>query len=66
MEWGEGQSSKGVGTKTGTSRRSIADTFEKEDLARVSSVRVLVVEDFAPFLQFISTTLATRGDLQII
>jgi DNA-binding NarL/FixJ family response regulator len=28
--------------------------------------RILVVEDFAPFLQFISTTLATRHDLQVI
>jgi DNA-binding NarL/FixJ family response regulator len=32
----------------------------------VSSLRILVVEDFAPFLQFISTTLATRRDLQIV
>jgi CheY-like chemotaxis protein len=32
----------------------------------VSSVRILVVEDFAPFLRFISTTLATRRDLQVI
>ena len=32
----------------------------------MSSVRILVVEDFAPFLQFISTTLATRHDLQVI
>jgi len=32
----------------------------------VSSVRILVVEDFAPFLQFISTALATRQDLQVI
>jgi DNA-binding NarL/FixJ family response regulator len=32
----------------------------------VSSLRILVVEDFAPFLQFISTTLATRRDLQVV
>ena len=32
----------------------------------MSSVRILVVEDFAPFLQFISTTLATRQGLQVI
>jgi DNA-binding NarL/FixJ family response regulator len=32
----------------------------------VSSLRILVVEDFAPFLQFISTALATRRDLQVV
>ena len=32
----------------------------------MSSVRTLVVEDFAPFLRFISTTLAPRRDLQVI
>jgi DNA-binding NarL/FixJ family response regulator len=32
----------------------------------VSSVRILIVEDFAPFLQFISTTLTTRHDPQVI
>jgi DNA-binding NarL/FixJ family response regulator len=32
----------------------------------VSSLRILVVEDFAPFLQFISSTLATRCDLQVV
>jgi len=32
----------------------------------VSSVRIIVVEDFAPFRQFISETLATTRDLQII
>jgi DNA-binding NarL/FixJ family response regulator len=32
----------------------------------VSSLRILVVEDFAPFLQFISSTLATRRDLQVV
>jgi len=30
------------------------------------SVRVLVVEDFAPFRQFISSTLKKRPDLQVI
>ncbi len=32
----------------------------------MSSVRILVVEDFAPFRQFIAETLATRRDLRII
>jgi DNA-binding NarL/FixJ family response regulator len=32
----------------------------------VSSVRIIVVEDFAPFRQFIFETLATRRDLQMI
>jgi DNA-binding NarL/FixJ family response regulator len=32
----------------------------------VSSARIIVVEDFAPFRQFISETLATARDLQII
>jgi DNA-binding NarL/FixJ family response regulator len=34
--------------------------------AKVSMVRVLVVEDFAAFRLFISSTLATRQDLQIV
>ncbi len=63
---GEGQSSKGIGTNTDTTPRSTLDIFEEEVRARVSSARILVVEDFAPFLQFISTTLATRQDLQVI
>ena len=32
----------------------------------MSPVRVLVVEDFVPFRQFISSRLATRRDLQVI
>jgi DNA-binding NarL/FixJ family response regulator len=32
----------------------------------MSSVRVLVVEDFAPFRKFISSTLKKRPDLQVI
>jgi DNA-binding NarL/FixJ family response regulator len=32
----------------------------------MSSVRVLVAEDFAPFGQFICSTLAERRDLQVI
>jgi DNA-binding NarL/FixJ family response regulator len=32
----------------------------------MSSVRVLVVEDFAPFRQFIRSTLVERADLQVI
>jgi DNA-binding NarL/FixJ family response regulator len=32
----------------------------------VSSLRILVVEDFAPFLQFISSALSTRRDLQVV
>ena len=32
----------------------------------MSSIRVLIVEDFLPFRQFISSRLATRRDLQII
>jgi DNA-binding NarL/FixJ family response regulator len=31
-----------------------------------SSIRIIVVDDFAPFRQFICTTLATRPNLQII
>ena len=31
-----------------------------------SAVRILVVEDFEPFLQFISSTLGNRRDLQVI
>jgi DNA-binding NarL/FixJ family response regulator len=34
--------------------------------AGVSSIRVLVVEDFTPFRRFISSTLGARSDLQII
>jgi DNA-binding NarL/FixJ family response regulator len=34
--------------------------------AKVSSVRVLVVEDFAPYRRFISSTLAGMRDLQVI
>jgi DNA-binding NarL/FixJ family response regulator len=32
----------------------------------MSSVRILVVEDFAPFRQIVATKLATRRDLQVI
>ena len=32
----------------------------------MSSLRVLVVEDFAPFWQFIRSTLAERSDVQVI
>ena len=32
----------------------------------MSSLRVLVVEDFAPFWQFIRSTLAERPDVQVI
>ena len=35
-------------------------------LNRAAAVRVLVVEDFEPFLQFISSTLGERSDLQVI
>jgi DNA-binding NarL/FixJ family response regulator len=35
-------------------------------LSRAAAVRVLVVEDFEPFLQFLSSTLAKRRDLQVI
>jgi DNA-binding NarL/FixJ family response regulator len=34
--------------------------------AKVSSVRVLVVEDFAPYRRFISSTLAGMRDLEVI
>jgi DNA-binding NarL/FixJ family response regulator len=34
--------------------------------AGMSSLRVLVVEDFAPFRQFICSTLRKRSDLQVI
>jgi chemotaxis response regulator CheB len=32
----------------------------------MSAIRVLVVEDFAPFLQVIRSVLAERPDLQVI
>jgi DNA-binding NarL/FixJ family response regulator len=32
----------------------------------VSSIRILVVEDFAPFRKFIRSTLVERADLQVI
>jgi DNA-binding NarL/FixJ family response regulator len=32
----------------------------------MSSIRILVVEDFAPFRQFIHSTLAERPDLQVV
>lgn len=35
-------------------------------LSRAGAVRILVVEDFQPFLQFISSTLGQRRDLQVI
>jgi DNA-binding NarL/FixJ family response regulator len=35
-------------------------------LSRPTSVRVLVVEDFAPYRRFICSTLASLGGLQII
>src|SRR5271155_2986601 len=34
--------------------------------AGMSSLRVLVVEDFAPFRRFICSTLAKRQDLQVV
>jgi len=37
-----------------------------DDDRGVSSVRVLVVEDFVPFRQYIALTLAKRDDLQVI
>jgi DNA-binding NarL/FixJ family response regulator len=38
----------------------------KKTGSRISPVRVLVVEDFAPFRQFIASALAKRSDLQIV
>jgi len=38
----------------------------RSGLSGAAAVRVLVVEDFEPFLQFISSTLAKRRDLQVI
>src|SRR6266576_412488 len=35
-------------------------------LSHAVPIRVLVVEDFAPFRQFILSTLASRRDLQVI
>ena len=32
----------------------------------MSSVRIIIVEDFAPFRQFIADTLATKRDLSVI
>ena len=66
MERGERQNGEGIGTNMDPTRRSILDILEEEGCARMSSVRILVVEDFPPFLQFISATLATRHDLQVI
>jgi DNA-binding NarL/FixJ family response regulator len=41
-------------------------SVRREVSAGVSSVRVLVVEDFLPFRQFICSTLGKRQDLQVI
>jgi DNA-binding NarL/FixJ family response regulator len=38
----------------------------KKNGSWMSPVRVLVVEDFAPFRQFIASALAKRSDLQIV
>lgn len=35
-------------------------------ISPMSSIRILVVEDFAPFRQFIRSTLGERDDLQIV
>jgi DNA-binding NarL/FixJ family response regulator len=41
--------------------------FESERLVRgMSSLRVLVVEDFAPFRQFICSTIGKNSDLRVI
>jgi CheY-like chemotaxis protein len=40
--------------------------FDWEIRLRMSSIRVLVVEDFAPFLEFICSTLREEPDLQIV
>src|SRR6185295_9257844 len=37
-----------------------------EEGGNMPSVRVLIVEDFAPFQQFIASTLKKRPDLQVI
>jgi DNA-binding NarL/FixJ family response regulator len=37
-----------------------------EDGVDVSSIRVLIVEDFSPFRQFVRSTLGQRRDLEII
>ena len=66
MELGEGQSSKDIETNTDTHVGASRTFLKEEARAQVLSVRILVVEDSAPFLQFISTTLATRHDLQVI
>ena len=66
MERSEGPSTERIERKTDAINRDILDVFEEEAHVRVSSVRILVVEDFAPFLQFISSTLATRLNLKVI
>jgi DNA-binding NarL/FixJ family response regulator len=66
MELGEGQSSKDIETNTDTHVGASRTFLKEEARAQVLSVRILVVEDSAPFLQFISTTLATRHNLQVI
>ncbi|MGA8492702.1 MAG: response regulator transcription factor [Terriglobales bacterium] len=38
----------------------------KKPGSRISPIRVLVVEDFPPFRQFIGSALARRSDLQIV
>ena len=40
--------------------------FEQEESLQCSSLRILIVEDYPPFRQFICSTLAKRPDLQVI
>jgi DNA-binding NarL/FixJ family response regulator len=40
--------------------------FEQEESLQRSSVRILIVEDFAPFRQFVRSTLGGRRDLNVV
>jgi DNA-binding NarL/FixJ family response regulator len=41
-------------------------TFEQKESLRCSSVRILIVQDYPPFRQFICSTLDGRLDLQVV
>ena len=43
-----------------------AQPNSRRDLSRAAAVRVLVVEDFEPFREFVTSTLAGVRDLQVI
>lgn len=53
----------GANTSNGPTK---AEPNSRRDLSRAAAVRVLVVEDFEPFREFVTATLAGVRDLQVI